>query len=192
MPADIELEVSFGATRGLANYSSERADERIRITVHSENDTLPEWLNDITAAETMLRNQCIFQVAESLRLDAAMNEGGDAELIWPEPQPAPAQLAAPAPAPSGGDQQGTGGAGQKPPKATREEYAALPRYAMNIGNRGMKQYVDQRPLKAIGKYSQKAPDFKEDISNGDGFWILDQNGNVVMEVQQAMTASGVQ
>lgn len=192
MPADIEIEVSFGATKGLPNYSSERTDQRIRLSVHSEGKELPAWLEDSAKVEDILRNHLVFGVAEALGLEASMSEAGKASLVWPVQE----QLAPPAPQqqqiPQTQPQQQSGGGGQGPPKATKEEYAALPRYALNIGGRGMKMYVDQRALKTAGKYSGKAPDFKEDVKDGEGFWIFDRAGNVVLEVRQAMEAAGVQ
>lgn len=192
--ATVELEVSFGATKGLPNYSSERADQRIRITHEVTGDTLPDWLNDVTSLERQLHNHIVYAVADALGMEAGMNEGGDASLIWPdrEAAPPPQQLApqAQAPAPQQAAQAPQGGAPRTPPKVSREAYAALPRYAMDFGD-GMKMYVDQRSLKASGVYSAKAPDFKVDVSNGEGKWIYDPNGNLVAETQRAMTASNV-
>lgn len=191
MSADMEIEVSFGATRGLANYSSERADFRLRLKVSSEGETMPDWLNDAVAIEDQLMNHLVYGVADALHLEAALGEDGKASLLWPEPPPAAVQ---PAPQPQAQPQpQGGGGGGQPrtPPKVDRATYAALPRYAMDFGD-GMKMYVDQRSLKQQGLYSAKAPDFKEDVSNGKGWWIYDQNGVQVLAVAAAMAQSNVQ
>ena len=97
--------------------------------------------------------------------------------------------ACPRPSPGRG-RGGAGAQGQGPPKASREEYAALPRVHIDFGD-GLKVYVDQRPLKVAGKYSAKAPDFKVDQPNGAGVWITDANGVEQLAVRQAMTTAGV-
>ena len=187
--ADIEIEVSFGATKGLPNYSSERADQRIRMTLSVDGESVEDQLNEITKYENILHNHLVYAIAEALGMEAGLTEGGTASLIFPEPAPAPAQAApAPQPPPAGGG--GGSGGDRGPSKATREQIAALPRWAMDFGN-GMKMYIDQRPLKASGVYSPNAADFKEDVANGDGKWIKDRNGNLVQETQRAMTASNV-
>lgn len=194
MTAELEIEVSMGATKGLANYSSERADQRIRLKVEVEGDSLPDWLNDAVAVEDQLRNHLVYGIADALGLDAELTEGGKAKLIWPEapppvapvaPQPQPQPQAQPQPQGGGGD-----GGQRQPPKVDRATYAALPRYAMDFGE-GMKMYVDQRSLKIQGLYSAKAPDWKEDVPNGKGFWIVNQDGTINFAVQQAMAASNV-
>lgn len=188
---DIEIEVSFGATKGLPNYSSERADQRIRMTLSIEGERVEDQLNELVKYENILHNHLVYAIAEALGLEAGLNEGGTASLIFPEPAPMPAPAPPPAQpqAPTGGGGGGTSG-GRGPSKATREQIAALPRWAMDFGN-GMKMYIDQRPLKAAGTYSPNAADFKEDVPNGDGKWIKDQNGNLVQETQRAMAASNV-
>lgn len=186
--SDVEIEVSFGATRGLPNYSSERADQRIRMTISVEGERIEDQLNDLVKHENILHNHLVYAVAEALGLEAALSEGGHVSLVWPEAPPPVQQLVpqqSPQQAPSGG-----GGGGQGPPKASREEYAALPRIHANFGD-GLKVYVDQRPLKAAGKYSAKAPDFKVDESNGAGVWITDANGVVQQAIVQALAAAGV-
>jgi hypothetical protein len=191
--ADIELEVSFGSTKGLPNYSSERADQRIRMTISIDGDTVEEQLNELVKYENILHNHLVYAVAEALQLEAGLSEGGHVSLIWPEP-PAPAAAAPVAPQPSAPAPQGGGGgsgAGPRtPPKATKEEYAALPRLHMDMGD-GLKVYVDQRPLKLAGKYQATAPDFKVDQRDGQGYWIKDQNGVLVLHVAQAMQNAGV-
>jgi hypothetical protein len=200
MPADIEIEVSFGATKGMPNYSSERADLRLRVTIHSTGETLPEWLNDSVAVEDQLRNHLVYSVAEALGMEAALNEGGRASLLWPEPvqvsPPPPQQLAgspSPQAAPSGGSDRPPdtgGGGGYGPPKASKEQVAALPRVHMDFGD-GLKVYIDQRPLKAQGIYAATAPDFKVDQPQGQGYWIKEKNGTLVQATLDAMTRAGV-
>jgi hypothetical protein len=57
---------------------------------------------------------------------------------------------------------------------------------------GLKVYVDQRPVKQpLGPYSAKAPDFKVDEPNGEGYWIKDQTGLIVQAVVDAMARAGV-
>ena len=197
MPADIEVEVSFGATRGLPNYSSERADLRLRVTIHSEGETLPDWLNDSVAVEDQLRNHLVYSVAEALGMEAALNEGGRASLVWPEPvAPPPSQQLAPTQAPQAAQPPssqpgGGGGGGYGKPKLTKEQLAALPRVHMDFGD-GLKVYVDQRSVKQPnGPYSAKAPDFKVDEPNGQGYWIKDQTGLFIQETLDAMARAGV-
>ena len=191
--SDIEIEVSFGATKGLPNYSSERADQRLRMTISVDGETIEDQLNDLVKYENILRNHLVYAVAEALAIEAALSEGGVVSLVFPEPQnlAPPVPLAPPPQQQAQPQQQGQGGQPRTPPKLSREEYAALPRLHMDMGD-GLKVYVDQRPAKATGKYSAKAPDFKVDVANGDGYWIIDANGVANLNVATAMANAGVQ
>jgi hypothetical protein len=191
--AEIEIEVSFGATKGLPNYSSERADQRMRMTISVAGETVEDQLNELVKYESIMHNHLVYAVAEALGMEAALSEGGIVSLVFPDPPPAQ-QLAPPQPPaqsqPGGQPQGGGGGRGSGPPKASREEYAALPRVHMDMGD-GLKVYVDQRPLKVAGKYSGKAPDFKVDEREGAGYWIYDANGTLNYNVSTAMANAGV-
>lgn len=192
---DVEVEVSFGSTKGLPNYSSERADQRIRMTLSLSGETVEDQLNELVKYENILHNHLVYAVAEALGLEAALSEGGIVSLVFPEAPPPAQPLATPTPPPGGGGGGSGGGGRGAPPKVSREDYAALPRVHMDVGGTGLKVYVDQRSVKAPpignGPYSIKAPDFKVDEPDGDGVWIYNADGTVNFDTAQAMAAAGV-
>lgn len=167
----LRVSVGYSAKVGLPNYSSHDSHRSISYEQEVQGGDLAQTLLDAEKVEAMLEAHVKLSVAQSLGLEL-----NGTELQFPvetkvQAQPAPARQT-PQSRPSGGSSR------------LKE---------MDVVTVDGTDFYDQRPLKADGTYSPKAPDFKEvgKTRGGRSLWIHASDGTVNEKVAAMLEANGV-
>jgi len=168
----LRISVGYAAKVGLANFSSHDSHRSLSFEQEVEGGDLAQILSEAEKVEAMLEGYVKLSVAQSLGLEMK-----GTELQFPDTPPAKVK------APSA------------PARQTPRSHGGSSRLQdMEIVTIDGVDFYDQRPLKADGSYSPKAPDFKEagKARGGQSLWIRSQDGSVNSEVVEKLKAAGVE
>jgi len=182
----LTVSASYGITKNLGDYSSEKLSQSIALEFDVEGDSA-QILAAGQAQQDVLVKSVKLAVMAELGIEGKTDDNGTLVPVIGAPAAVAATPIAAAPS-YGGGAPVPGGSQQFKPKA---DISANPRFAADLDGTGAKLWIDLRPTKASGAFSPNAADFRDAEDSKHQVWLSDKSGAVKASVAEALTAAGV-